>query len=236
MPIKPPGTSAYPYQQYIVFKQNSQSYEFEGFALTKDNDPQGNVILWEVASPAHELIRIDSVNTVVTGVWYHLAGVRGSNFVQLYLNGNLEAQASVNFPQDYGTFPLFFGTSGQAYYDRKLQGALDEVSLYNRALSAGEIAAIYTAGAAGKCKGAAMARLASASLAPGALRILGFFERDGSFGFTIQGAVSQLCQIEASSDLQHWSALKTVTLLDGTAQFSDATSAGPKFYRAKALP
>ena len=58
------------------------------------------------------------------------------------------------FPQDYGTFPLFFGTSGQSYWDRRFKGTLDEVSLYGRALSAGEIAAIYSAGGAGKCKGA----------------------------------------------------------------------------------
>ena len=148
-----PGNTAYPNQQYIVFKQNSKVYEFEGFALTKDHDPQGDVFLWEVASPSAELIRIDSVSTVITGVWYHVVGVRGPNYVQLYKDGQLEAQTNVNFPQDYGNLPLYFGSSGQSYNDRKMQGDLDEVSLYNRALSAGEIAALYAAGAAGKCKG-----------------------------------------------------------------------------------
>src|SRR5208283_4090461 len=57
-----------------------------------------------------------------------------------------------SFPQDYGNFPLYFGTSGQSTWDRKLNGILDEVSLYNRALSSNEIAAIYVAGSAGKCK------------------------------------------------------------------------------------
>lgn len=149
-----PGTSAYTNQQYIVFKQNSAAFEFEGFALTKDHDPQGDVFLWEVASPGGVLIRIDSVNTVVTGAWYHVVGVRGPDYVKLYMNGHLEAQTNVDFPQDYGSNPLYFGTSGQAYYDRRLHGQLDEVSLYNRALSAAEVSALYAAGRSGKCKGA----------------------------------------------------------------------------------
>src|SRR5207237_30891 len=39
-----------------------------------------------------------------------------------------------------------------SYWDHKLKGNLDEVSIYNRALSASEIASIYGAGSAGKCK------------------------------------------------------------------------------------
>ena len=231
-----PGTSAYINQQYIVFKQNSQAYEFEGFALTKDHDPQGDVILWEVASPAHELVRIDSVNTVVTNVWYHLAGVRGSNYVQLYLNGHLEAQTNVNFPQDYGNLPLFFGTSGQSYYDRKLQGELDEVSLYNRALSGSEIAALYAAGAAGKCKPAGAAVLVAQSTAPAAPRILAPFAVNGNFRFTLAGQEGKACAIEYSSDLEHWFEAGQVTLVGGQAVVTEPINGPRRFYRARLLP
>jgi hypothetical protein len=93
---------------------------------------------------------------VVTGVWYHVAAVRGSNYTQLYVNGQLESTNTVSFAQSYGTEPLYFGTSGESYWDGKLEGLLDEVSLYNRALSSNEVAAIYAAGAAGKCKGASI--------------------------------------------------------------------------------
>ena len=48
--------------------------------------------------------------------------------------------------------PLYFGTSGESYWDHKLAGNLDEVTLYNRPLASNEIAAIYAAGSAGKCK------------------------------------------------------------------------------------
>jgi fibronectin-binding autotransporter adhesin len=50
----------------------------------------------------------------------------------------------------------FFGSSGQSYWDPRFAGLLDEVSLYDRALSADEISLISAAGAAGKCREAAV--------------------------------------------------------------------------------
>ena len=144
--------NAEPGEQYIVFKQNTRSSNFEGYNLGKSRDPGYESLFFLVSSAAGVAVEVDSATVIATNVWYHVAGVRGSNFVQLYVNGKLERQAAVNFAQDYGTEPLYFGTSGQAAWDRKFAGLLDEVSLYNRALSSNEVAAIYAAGAAGKCK------------------------------------------------------------------------------------
>jgi len=152
-----------PGHQYIVFKQNSRGnqYNFEGFGLGKDRYPNvtnrnGDVLYFNVSDASGTIYEVDSAITVQTGIWYHVAGVRGTNFIQLYVNGVLQGQTSVPAPQDYGNYPLFFGTTGQpGFFDGKLAGRLDEVSLYNRALSSAEIAAIYAAGTGGKCKAAA---------------------------------------------------------------------------------
>jgi hypothetical protein len=138
--------------QYIVFKQNSHVNYFEGYDVSKTRLGGKDVFRFEIGSVSGAEIEIDSTTPMTTNVWYHFAAVRGSNFMQLYVNGQLQAQTNVSFPQDYGTLPLFFGTSGTTYWDRRLNGLLDEVSLYNRALSSNEISAIYDAGAAGKCK------------------------------------------------------------------------------------
>jgi Leucine-rich repeat (LRR) protein len=143
-------------QQYLVFKQNSQSNSFEGFALTKWRGTSADVFEFQVTSASDQSAELTSVSTVTTGVWYHVAGVRGSNYLQLYVNGQLESQTNVSFAQNYGTLPLYFATSGETYWDHKFAGTLDEVSLYNRALAPNEVAAIYAAGAAGKCKGASI--------------------------------------------------------------------------------
>ncbi|HWQ90400.1 MAG TPA: LamG-like jellyroll fold domain-containing protein, partial [Clostridia bacterium] len=146
-----PGTSAYIGQQYLVFKQNTRFGDFEAYVLSKDRT-HADIILWEVTSAEGKLVRIDSTSSVGTNEWYHLVGVRGPNYIKLYFNGKLEAQAAVDFPQDYGNYPLYFGTSGQDYYDRRLNGVLDEVCLYRRVLTAQEVASLYAAGRAGKSR------------------------------------------------------------------------------------
>jgi hypothetical protein len=138
--------------QYIVFKQNSLSYNFEGYSLEKYRLSKGDVFMFTIGSASGQEIMLVSQTVVKTSVWYHVAAVRGSNYLQLYVNGQPEAQTNVSFAQNYGTLPLYFGTSGQTYWDGKFKGSLDEVSLYNRALSSNEVAAIYAAGSAGKCK------------------------------------------------------------------------------------
>ena len=147
--------AALPGQQYIVFKQNSSGTTSGGYQLGKARTADGDVFSFLVSSVTNEVCSLCSTTLVTTGLWYHVAGVRGSNFTRLYVNGQLESETNVVFPQDYGTNALFFGSSGDSAWDRKFAGLLDEVCLYSRALSADEIGAIYSAGSAGKCLEAA---------------------------------------------------------------------------------
>jgi lysophospholipase L1-like esterase len=141
--------------QYIVFKQNSRNSSFEGFDLSKTRS--GNdVFRFLVSSSSGQSVEIHSATAISAGTWYHVAAVRSPNMISLYVNGQIENQATVSFGQDYGTLPLYFGTSGQSFWDHKLKANLDEVSLYSRPLSSSEITAIYSAGAAGKCHGLAI--------------------------------------------------------------------------------
>jgi lysophospholipase L1-like esterase len=141
-------------QQYIVFKQSSLYGTFEGYFLGKARLNGADRFSFIVASAAGVPVELQSATTVHTGIWYHVAAVRGTNFLQLYVNGQLESQGEVGFPQNYASNSLYFGTSGQAYWDHKFAGLLDEVSLYNQPMAAADIAAIYAAGSDGKCKSA----------------------------------------------------------------------------------
>ena len=152
------SNGGYAGQQYIIFHQNAEAGNFEGFDLAKDRRPPGvlsdtnDTWCFEVTSTTGDNVFVENPGPVLTNVWYHLAGVRGSNYIQLYVNGVLQQQTNVDFPQGYGPYPLYFADTGESYYNPKFAGALDEVALYNRALSSNEIYAIYAAGRAGKCK------------------------------------------------------------------------------------
>lgn len=152
------SNGGYPGQQYIIFHQNVNPGNFEGFDLAKDRRPPyvGTNDTWcfEVTSVTGTItnIFVESTNYVYTNIWYHLAGVRGSNYIALYVNGVLQQQTNLDFAQSYGPYPMYFADTGESYYDPKFAGALDEVAFYNRALSSNEIYAIYAAGHGGKCK------------------------------------------------------------------------------------
>jgi hypothetical protein len=83
--------------------------------------------------------------------WNHVAGVYDGSWVLLYLNGQL-----VGSPTYAPSLILASGNHLQIGHDpsnpgRYFHGQIDEASVYNTALSAGQIQAIYSAGSAGKC-------------------------------------------------------------------------------------
>lgn len=135
--------------QFLAHKQNTRPNNwFSAYALLKNSSHR---IGFDLISSNQTEVFLSSSSVVQTGVWYHVVGVRGSNSAQLYINGTLAQQASINFASDYGNYPLYLGTSGHPAYDGRLKGQLDEVTLYQRALSASEITALYAAGTEGKC-------------------------------------------------------------------------------------
>jgi hypothetical protein len=90
-------------------------------------------------------------STVVTdGRWHHVAAVFTPLQATLYVDGIAGTVVALAGFAPNTTQPLYLGED-PATSDRFYTGLLDEVSLYNRALSAAEIQTIYNAGSAGKC-------------------------------------------------------------------------------------
>jgi len=84
------------------------------------------------------------------GRWYHVATTNTGNSFTLYLDGEVVARG--NMPMNVpGNTQLFIGRLPDSP-DKRLDGQIDEVEVYNRALSAAEIRAIFQAGSQGHCK------------------------------------------------------------------------------------
>jgi len=75
--------------------------------------------------------------------WYHAAVTFDGTDGRLYLNGQLDA----NFPVAMSTISIANVKIGSSYWDEYLSGKIDEVAVYNRALSSAEIADHYRRGA-----------------------------------------------------------------------------------------
>jgi hypothetical protein len=93
-------------------------------------------------------------NLVTAATYQHVALTydKTTGIGSIYLDGNLVAQ------QDMGVFTpntvpdLYLGARVSSAGAARFGGAMDEVEIFNRALSSNEIAAIFNAGSAGKCK------------------------------------------------------------------------------------
>ncbi len=92
-------------------------------------------------------------NEVATGIdlplntWTHLAGTFDGTTYRFYIDGQSVAAAGTLGPTHAA--PLLIGGSGTC---ATFEGLMDEVEIFNRALSTSEIQAIFNAGSAGKCK------------------------------------------------------------------------------------
>jgi hypothetical protein len=84
---------------------------------------------------------------VPTNTWVHLAWVATGTNTQLYVNGALQDTVGASIPLPLGQV----GSDITGRYVNRLKGLVDELSVYNRALSQSDLQAIYAAGAAGKC-------------------------------------------------------------------------------------
>jgi prepilin-type N-terminal cleavage/methylation domain-containing protein len=81
-----------------------------------------------------------------TGTWYFVGCVYDGSVIYNYINGELKAtfMASGNIPTT--TYPLAIGaTSNGTAIQNVIQGIIDEVRIYNRALSDSEIKYLYEA-------------------------------------------------------------------------------------------
>ncbi len=89
-----------------------------------------------------------------TSNWQHVAVTydKTSGLSKLYLNGAQVAGANLGSFTPLTSYDLYLGRRASPEAVAPFAGLMDEVSLYNRALSQSEIQAIVTAGSFGKCQ------------------------------------------------------------------------------------
>ena len=136
----------------IVAKRHRDNGGTLDVGLDKTPDNVARFYLFDDAGTSVVVVGTTPIND---GVFRHIVGVRdtAAGVARLYVDGVLER--SVTDPT--GTFlevnaiPWNIGNTSGSSSKFPWSGFLDEVSIYNQALSVAEIQAIFTAGSAGKC-------------------------------------------------------------------------------------
>jgi parallel beta-helix repeat protein len=94
-------------------------------------------------------VRVSSTTALQTGQWYFVAATySANNQIAIYVNGSQEAAATINVTHTPNSNPLIIGANA-VFPGHFFNGSIDEVQVYNRQLSAGEVQSIYNAGSEG---------------------------------------------------------------------------------------
>src|SRR5262249_7843007 len=86
--------------------------------------------------------------------WHHVAVTKSGSTVVFYVDGAPSSPLSYNATFQF-TAPAAIGGRGDHLdvdNNQSFFGSIDEFEIFNRALSSNEVAAIFNAGSAGKCK------------------------------------------------------------------------------------
>jgi len=138
--------------QYILFKRGNGPFEAFSLFKLRGTGPDDRIHFLVGSTPAVNL-RAAAVSTTVikAGQYYHLVGTYDGHDIKLYVNGVLERTQPNTFDIGYlNGKPLVIGGSGEPFNGR-VRGVVDEVQIYNRALSATEARLVYETGTTGLC-------------------------------------------------------------------------------------
>jgi len=128
--IKPTGSQ----QQGLLEKYDTPALNGYVFRTTVGNKLHLET-LWDSVPPQSPPPGATGPTTVTPGIWHHVAGVFDGSTVKVYLDGELEATAPAPHAPTAGSGPLRIGARGDDANER-LSGGLDEVAIYDHALSA----------------------------------------------------------------------------------------------------
>lgn len=104
----------------------------------------GQLGIWVADGSGGTYIGYDQTANILPGNWYFVAAIADGSTVSLFLNGNFVASAQGSVSNAYNStspFRIGYGTidaTGNYFY-----GYIDEVALYDRALTGSELNAIY---------------------------------------------------------------------------------------------
>ena len=139
--VKINGTSSGSFNwggQYLIFKRNSRTTNFEGFSLYFDqNDNRFKVT--STPSGGSPQARA-STNVTTRGIIYHvLATGKTNDSIKIYLNGVLQGTTNISHTLDLPSTPtLKIGRSAESF-EGPSNATIYMARVYNRALTASEI-------------------------------------------------------------------------------------------------
>lgn len=144
-----------------VYPGTQQGEEFHGLVVKQNTNNTGRNYYLGLRtdgrihysiSGAGTIFTVDSKTALQRESWTHVAATFNKNVMSIFINGKLDNSLTVgNLTLDKTGEPLLIGHTNEnaaTFFN----GLIDEIGIFNRALSADELLAIVTADVSGKCR------------------------------------------------------------------------------------
>ena len=147
---------SFPYSIGQIFFRGDDRNGHDPYTLTLLSNENLQLVIWDSTQ------FVDLMTPVNKNKFIHVAGTLDSTTgeMKLYVDGVLKAEKTTtlrpfrDLDSAYSPGLGIGNTSGTGFlHNHPFHGIIDELTIYNRALSGDEIKAIYKAGSAGKCRG-----------------------------------------------------------------------------------
>lgn len=114
---------------------------FDRWFFTWSPASAGSVVGFGVGNGQNSTVGVDSQNSLTPGEWHHVAAIFHGGLVKVLVDGVLESEAPLTFTSlNHINAPVFLGSAlGNSHFN----GALDEVGIWDRALSVEEVLNLY---------------------------------------------------------------------------------------------
>lgn len=130
-------------ERAIVAKWSGSQTQDQFILMTNSS----NKVLFAVGTPSVSANGITSNGTLSSNTWHHVVATWDNTGAhKIYINGALDKTSTLTNFTTINTstaLPLYIGKSGDNMAPRLMNGSVDDILLYNRALSLSEIQQIY---------------------------------------------------------------------------------------------
>lgn len=123
--------------QFIVAKDNLPSGRLQYFLRL-----QGSAVRMGIRTTA-DYFATSAANLITTNTWYHVAGTWDGQLIRLYVNGAQVATSPAAVTGTMSDNGVATRIGGRQDGQLPFRGRIDEVQIYDRALSLSEVQAIY---------------------------------------------------------------------------------------------
>ena len=130
------------WNQFVTKRFSDNISPFNSYIIAENNNGQGSSENYTSGIKfANNSVSLNDNNSLPINVWYNYVLVYDGSTMKLYRNGILVNSISASGEISYSSLPLYFGSTG--VIGQCLNGKLDDIGIWNRALTPTEVTQLY---------------------------------------------------------------------------------------------